>query len=130
MNSFVHPLTLTGVENMKITTAYTEQKLEKIHQQLQQVHQQIQRIKMGKTLTTQEQLNQVMATYKLLPPLLRPGLSAEINYQKAVIAAQNGNYMPLIAIYSQAQPPTWRNYFVGCYQMAQKDHATAKVDTK
>ena len=28
-DSFIHPLTLTGVENTTITTAYTEQKLEK-----------------------------------------------------------------------------------------------------
>ncbi|MBQ5470199.1 MAG: hypothetical protein IIT54_06300 [Acetobacter sp.] len=130
VNSFIHPLTLTGVENMTITTAYTEQKLEKIHQQLQELHQQVQRIKMGINVTPQEMLNQCETVYKILPPLLRHGLSAEINYQKAVIAAQNGNYMPLIAIYSQAQPPTWRNYFVGCYQMGQKYHAKAKVDTK
>ncbi|MBQ3817551.1 MAG: hypothetical protein II846_00035 [Acetobacter sp.] len=131
---FGHPLTLTGVENMKINAAYTERELEKIHQQLQQIHQQLQRIEIGKTLTPQEQLNQVMAAYQIIPPsersIVRPAFSAMINYQKAVIAGLNGNYMPFIAIYSQVQPQTWRNYFVGCYQLAQKDHAKPKLDTK
>ena len=126
VNSFIHPLTLTGVENTTITTAYTEQKLEEIHQQLQELHQQlqelhqqVQRIKMGINVTPQEILNTAGSN--------TPGLSGVINYEKAVIASQNGNYMPLIAIYSQVQPPAWRNYFVGCYQLAQKDHATAQV---
>ena len=130
----VNPLTLTSVENNKITTDETIQSLQKIHQQLQEVHQQLQRIKIGKTITPQEIINQVMATYQIIPPselsIVSPALSVLINYQKAVIASQNGNYMPLVAVYSHVQPPAWRNYFVGCYQMAQKDHATAKVDTK
>ena len=127
VNSFIHPLTLTAVENNKITTDETIQSLQKIHQQLQ-------RIKIGKTITPQEIINQVMATYQIIPPselsIVSPALSVLINYQKAVIASQNGNYMPLVAVYSHVQLPAWRNYFVGCYQMAQKDHATAKVDTK
>ena len=141
MNPLVHinalifgqPLTLASVKNMKINAAYTERELEKIHQQLQQIHQQLQVIKMGKTSNTSPQkiLNQVMAAYQIIPPsersIVRPAFSVMINYQKAVIAAQNGNFMPLIAIYSQVQPSTWRNYFVGCYQLAQKDHATAQV---
>ena len=127
---FGQPLTLTGVENMTITTAYTERGLEKIHQLHQQLQKVQQNMKKGIYLTPQEMLYQDMEVYKVLPPSIRSALSADINYQKAVIASQNGNYMPLIAIYSQVQPPAWRNYFVGCYQLAQKDHATAKVDTK
>ena len=119
---------------MKINAAYTERELEKIHQQLQQIHQQLQRIEIGKTLTPQEQLNQVMAAYQMIPPsersIVRPAFSAMINYQKAVIAAQNGNWLPLIAVYSQVQPPTWANYFTTCYQIEQKYHFKAKVDTK
>ena len=129
---FGHPLTLAGVKNMKINVAYTERELEKIHQQLQQIHQWLQ----GKTinLTPQKMLNQDIVAYQMTPPsersIVRSALSADINYQKAIIAAQNKNWLPLIAVYSQVQPPTWRNYFVGCYQIAQKDHAYTKTDTK
>ena len=129
---FGQPLTLAGVKNMKINVAYTERELEKIHQQLQQIHQWLQ----GKTinLTPQKMLNQDIVAYQMTPPsersIVRSALSADINYQKAIIAAQNKNWLPLIAVYSQVQPPTWRNYFVGCYQIAQKDHAYTKTDTK
>ena len=115
---------------MKINVAYTEQKLEKIHQQLQQIHQQLQRANPSNT-SPQEQLNQVMAAYQIIPPsersIVRPDFSVLINYEKAVIAAQNGNYTPLIAIYSQVQPPAWGNYFAGCYQLEQKYHLKAQV---
>ena len=127
LQRFIH-ITLTSVENNKITIAETEQQLQQSHQQLQEIHQLKQQTEMGKTLT--QQLKSTENKAASAPPWARPALSGIINYEKAVIASQNGTYMPLLAIYSQVQPPAWRNYFVGCYQLAQKDHATAKVDTK
>ena len=123
--------------------AKTEQQLQGIHQQLQGIHQQLQGIHqqlqevhqlsqqahlgIGSFGTPQEILNTVESIHLpgLPPP---PGLSGIINYQKAVIASQNGNFMPLIAIYQQTQPQTWANYFATCYQMGQKYHNKVKVD--
>ncbi len=126
LQRFIH-LTLTSVENNKITTDETIQGLQKIHQQLQEVKQEI---NIAKNVTPQEMLKSAENKAASAPLWASPALSGIINYQKAIIATLNGNYMPLITIYSHVQPPAWRNYFVGCYQMAQKDHATAKVDTK
>ena len=145
LNFNQYKLTLTSIEHMKETTAQIEQatrkvyqKLQKVHQQLQKVHQQLQGVhqlsqqahlgpqEIGSFRTPQEILNTVESIHLpgLPPP---PGLSGIINYEKAVIAAQNGNYMPLIKIEKQVQPQTWRNYFVNYYKLGQKYHQKAKV---
>ncbi|MBO7351001.1 MAG: hypothetical protein J6U18_05380, partial [Acetobacter sp.] len=45
-----------------------------------------------------------------------------INWDKALIAAQHRNYMPFVALYSQMQPQTWRNFFVNYFKWGQKMH--------
>ncbi|MBQ5774076.1 MAG: hypothetical protein IIW09_04505, partial [Acetobacter sp.] len=51
-----------------------------------------------------------------------------INYDKSLIASQHGNWIPTIAIYSQTQPQTWRNYFVNYYKWCQKTNQKVKID--
>ncbi|MBQ5470088.1 MAG: hypothetical protein IIT54_05720, partial [Acetobacter sp.] len=46
-----------------------------------------------------------------------------ISYDKALIAAHNGNWLPFVAIAQQMQPQTWRNYFVNLYTYGQKGHS-------
>ncbi|MBQ5497712.1 MAG: hypothetical protein IIT71_04040, partial [Acetobacter sp.] len=110
------------------------QQLQGVHQQLQELHQQLQRLPqhsqrfhqsvqaLGPHSSPQEILN-------VLEPEHFSGNSRIINYVKAVIASQNGNWSPLIAIYKQVQPKTWSNYFATCYQASQQAHLKAKVDT-
>ncbi|MBO5996554.1 MAG: hypothetical protein J6P77_04880 [Acetobacter sp.] len=138
LNFNQYKLTLTSIEHMKETTAQIEQATRKVYQKLQKVHQQLQGVHqlsqqahlgpqgIGSFGTPQEILNTVESIHLpgLPPP---PGLSGIINYEKAVIAAQNGNYMPLIKIEKQVQPQTWRNYFVNYYKLGQKYHQKAKV---
>ncbi|MBO7072420.1 MAG: hypothetical protein J6V89_02725, partial [Acetobacter sp.] len=100
------------------------QQLQGIHQQLQGLHQKLQQLHQAPQTpesfgTPQESLNTVESVASLEPGFLSAGASGIINYQKAVIAAQNGNNTPLIAIYKQAQPQTWQNYFVNYYTFAQ-----------
>ncbi|MBO7073015.1 MAG: hypothetical protein J6V89_05850, partial [Acetobacter sp.] len=45
-----------------------------------------------------------------------------INWDKALIAGQHKNWMPTIAIFSQMQPQTWKNFFVNYYKYWQKKH--------
>ncbi|MBO7072210.1 MAG: hypothetical protein J6V89_01620, partial [Acetobacter sp.] len=110
---------------IKTSVRKLEQQLQGVHQQLQRLYQLSQQLHQGSQTigsygTPQEILNTVES-------IRAPGLSGVINYQKAVIASQNGNFMPLIAIYSQIQPQTWRNYFVSCYQETQQAHLKAKA---
>ncbi|MBQ5479199.1 MAG: hypothetical protein IIT66_03175, partial [Acetobacter sp.] len=100
------------------------QKLQGLHQNLQGLHQKLQQLHQAPQTpesfgTPQEILNTVESVASLEPGFLSAGASGMINYQKAVIAAQNGNLSPLIAIYKQAQPQTWQNYFVNFYTFAQ-----------
>ena len=87
----------------------------KIHKQLQKIHSTNVKVTAAKFGSPQAILN----TVESLPNHGGPGALGIINYQKAVIAAQNGNFSPLIAIYKQAQPQTWQNYFVNFYTFAQ-----------
>ncbi|MBO6036906.1 MAG: hypothetical protein J6P38_07505 [Acetobacter sp.] len=133
-----YKITFTQVENLKITTAQTIQGLQKIHQQLQSVHQQLQsvhqqlqRVHSTNVKVTAAEFGSpqaILNTFESLPYHGTSGSLGVINYQKAVIASQNGNYMPLIAIYKQAQPQTWQNYFVNYYTLGQKYHNKAKVN--
>ncbi|MBQ3818314.1 MAG: hypothetical protein II846_04030 [Acetobacter sp.] len=109
------------------------QQLQGVHQQLQELHQQLQRFyqhsqhiqqsaqTLGVHSTPQEILN-------VLEPEHFSGNSRIINYVKAAIASQNGNWSPLIAIYKQVQPKTWGNFFATCYQGTQQAHLKAKVE--
>ena len=49
-----------------------------------------------------------------------------INYQNAELEARNGNWTNLIAIVQRIQPPKWRHFFVGCFQMKRKYHIKAQ----
>ena len=66
--------------------------------------------------------------WESLPYHGTPGDLGIINWDKALIAVQHGNYMPLIALYSQMQPQTWRNYFVNYYKWAQKIHGKPVIN--
>ena len=119
-----YKLTLTSVMTMKETTAETIQGLQKIQQQLQQIHQAFY------NSHTHTMLRESTATicsppaaikfWESLPYHGTSGSLGIINYNKALIAEQHGNYMPLIAIYSQMQPQTWRNFFVNYFKWGQK----------
>ncbi|MBQ3818347.1 MAG: hypothetical protein II846_04195, partial [Acetobacter sp.] len=134
-----YKLTLTSVMTMKETTAETIQGLQKIHQQLQQIHQQLQNIHQAfggshpnsHPVLTNAILESPSADLKFwesLPYHGTPGSLGVINWDKALIAVQHGNYMPLIALYSQMQPQTWRNYFVNYYKWAQKIHGKPVIN--
>ena len=128
-----YKLTLTGVMTMKETTAQTIQGLQNIQQKLQGIHQQLQNIYQvfggphsnSHPVLTNAILESPSADLKFWESLPFHGTAGSlgiINWQKALIAVQHGNYMPLIALYSQTQPQTWRNYFVNYYKWAQKIH--------
>ena len=128
-----YKLTLTSVMTMKETVPQIEQATQKVYQQLQKIHQQIQKIHQAfggshpnsHPVLTNAILESPSADLKFwesLPYHGTPGSLGVINWDKALIAVQHGNYMPLIALYSQMQPQTWRNYFVNYYKWAQKIH--------
>ena len=134
VNSFIippplhlQPITLVGLETMHMNIKQLHKQLQQDLQQLQQEHQQLQNMKIGKNVTAQElltSLNNVATDGKNV----KAALSGAINYEKAVTASQNGNFMPLIAIYKQVHPPTWGNFFATCYQGTQQAHLKGKVD--
>ncbi|MBO6086481.1 MAG: hypothetical protein J6P19_08825, partial [Acetobacter sp.] len=135
-----YKLTFSGVMTMTETTAQTIQGLQKIHQQLQGIHQQLQGIHQAfygshpHTMLRESQATMASPSadikfWESLPYHGTPGSLGIINWDKALIAVQHGNYMPLIAIYSQMQPQTWRNYFVNLYKWGQKMHIKAKINT-
>ncbi|MBQ5479547.1 MAG: hypothetical protein IIT66_05010, partial [Acetobacter sp.] len=66
--------------------------------------------------------------WESLPYHGTPGSLGIINWDKALIASQHGNWIPTIAIYSQTQPQTWRNYFVNYYKWCQKTNQKVKID--
>ena len=121
-----YKLTLTSVMTMKETTAETIQGLQNIHQQLQNIHQAFggSHPNSHPVLTNAilESPSADLKFWESLPYHGTPGSLGIINWDKALIAAQHGNYMPLIALYSQMQPQTWRNFFVNYYKWAQKIH--------
>ena len=126
-----YKITFTQVQNLKITTNETIQGLQKIHQQLQNIHQ-LQGSHSHPIMESKATMASPSADIKFwesLPFHGTPGSLGIINYDKALIAVQHGNYMPLIDIYSQMQPQTWKNYFVGAYKWAQKTHQRAKIIT-
>ena len=134
-----YKLTLTSVMTMKETTAETIQGLQKIHQQLQQIHQQLQNIHQefsgshpnSHPVLTNAIMDSPSADLKFWESLPFHGTAGSlgiINWQKAAIAAQHGNWIPTIAIYSQTQPQTWRNYFVNYYKWCQKNNQKVKID--
>ena len=124
-----YKLTFTQVQNLKITTNETIQDLQKIHQQLQNIHQQLQNLHQHHPRLTTAIICSPSAAIKFwesLPYHGTPGALGVINYDRAIIAAQNGNYMPFVAIAQQIQPQTWRNYFVNLYTLGQKTHQKVK----
>ena len=126
MNWAKYKLTFTQFENPKITTAQTIQGLRKIHQQLQQIHQEFSgshpHTMLVESEATMGSPSADLKFWESLPYHGTAGSLGIINWDKALIAAQHGNYMPLIALYSQMQPQTWRNFFVNYYKWAQKIH--------
>ena len=122
---------------IKTSIRKLEQQLQGVHQQLQGIHQQLQGLHKffqgNHSNITQAILHSPQATINFFESMPYHGTAGSlgiINYQKAVIAAQNGNNAPLIAIYQQAQPQTWRNYFVGFYQVRQKYHPKVILEFK
>ena len=103
------------------------QQLQQTNQQLQQTNQQLQHLHYMQEHHITESPQEIINDLDSLPNHGGAGVLNAINYEKAVIASQNGNYMPLIAIYSQVQPQAWRNYFVSYYTLSQKYHQKAKV---
>ncbi|MBQ5469437.1 MAG: hypothetical protein IIT54_02310, partial [Acetobacter sp.] len=112
----------------------------KIHKQLQKIQQQLQGIHQAfygshphtmlrESQATMDSPSADIKFWESLPYHGTPGSLGIINWDKALIAVQHGNYMPLIAIYSQMQPQTWRNYFVNLYKWGQKMHIKAKINT-
>ena len=133
-----YKLTLTSVMTMKETTAETIQGLQKIHQQLQKIHQQLQNIHQAfdgphsSTIRVESQATMYSPSadikfWESLPYHGTAGSLGIINYDKALIAVQHGNFEPLIAIYSQMQPQTWRNFFVNYFKWGQKTQKKAKI---
>ena len=132
MNWAKYKLTFTQFENHKITTAQTIQGLRKIHQQLQQIHQEFSGSHLNShTILTNAILESPSADLKFWESLPFHGTAGSlgiINYDKTLIASQHGNWIPTIAIYSQTQPQTWRNYFVNYYKWCQKTNQKVKID--
>ncbi|MBQ3818074.1 MAG: hypothetical protein II846_02765 [Acetobacter sp.] len=125
---------------IKTSIRKLEQQLQEVHQQLQKIHQQLQGIHQAfygshpHTMLRESQATMASPSadikfWESLPYHGTPGSLGIINWDKALIAVQHGNYMPLIAIYSQMQPQTWRNYFVDLYKWGQKMHIKAKINT-
>ncbi|MBO7350299.1 MAG: hypothetical protein J6U18_01720 [Acetobacter sp.] len=133
MNWAQYTLTFSQVQNLKITTAQTIQGLQKIQQQLQGIHQAFYgshpHTMLRESQATMASPSADIKFWESLPYHGTPGSLGIINWDKALIAVQHGNYMPLIAIYSQMQPQTWRNYFVNLYKWGQKMHIKAKINT-
>ncbi|MBO6091846.1 MAG: hypothetical protein J6P00_06510, partial [Acetobacter sp.] len=127
MNWAKYKLTFTKIQNLKITTAQTIQGLQQLHQQLQNIHQAFDgshssTIRVESTAT----ICSPSADIKFLESLPYHGTPAVlgiISYDKAFIAAHNGNWLPFVAIAQQMQPQTWRNYFVNLYTYGQKGHS-------
>ena len=135
MNWAKYKLTFTKIQNLKITTAQTIQGLQKIHQQLQNIHQQLQQIHQAfspvgshshfplmESKATMDSPSADLKFWESLPYHGTAGSLGIINWDKALIASQHRNYMPLAALYSQMQPQTWRNFFVNYYKWGQKIH--------
>ena len=121
-----YKLTLTSVMTMKETTAETIQGLQKIHQQLQNIHQAFDGSRPGtmrvESTATICSPSADIKFWESLPYHGTPGDLGIISYDKAFIAAHNGNWLPFVAIAQQMQPQTWRNYFVNLYTWGQKTH--------
>ena len=116
---------------IKTSIRKLEQQLQEVHQQLQKIHQQLQNIHQAfdgsRPGTMRVESKATMCSpsadikfWESLPYHGTAGSLGIINYDKALIAEQHGNYMPLIAIYSQMQPQTWRNFFVNYFKWGQK----------
>ena len=127
-----YAMTFTQVKNLKITTAQTIQDLQKIHQQLQSIHQQLQSIhqQLQRSHSTNVKVTAaefgspqaILNTFESLPYHGTSGSLGVINYQKALIALQHGDFNPIITIFQQVQPQTWQNYFVNSAKWAQQTH--------
>ncbi|MBO6085254.1 MAG: hypothetical protein J6P19_02515, partial [Acetobacter sp.] len=125
-----------GIVPIGSVVAKTEQQLQNVHQQLQGLHQKLQNL--HQQLQNLHQHHPRLTTaiicspsaaikfWESLPYHGTPGALGVINYNRAIIAAQHGNYMPFVAIAQQIQPQTWRNYFVNLYTFGQKTHQKVK----
>ena len=133
-----YKLTLTSVMTMKETVPQIEQATQKVYQQLQKIHQQIQKIHQAfggshpHTMLVESKATMCSPSadikfWESLPYHGTAGSLGIINYDKALIAEQHGNFEPLIAIHQQDQPQTWRNFFVNYYKWGQKTHQKATV---
>ena len=131
MNWAQYTLTFSQVQNLKITTAQTIQGLQKIQQQLQGIHQAFYgshpHTMLRESKATMCSPSADIKFWESLPYHGTAGSLGIINYDKALIAEQHGNFEPLIAIHQQDQPQTWRNYFVNYYKWGQKTHQKATV---
>ncbi|MBQ5497865.1 MAG: hypothetical protein IIT71_04825, partial [Acetobacter sp.] len=124
---------------IKTSIRKLEQQLQEVHQQLQNIHQQLQNIHQAfsgshphtmlvESKATMDSPSADLKFWESLPYHGTAGSLGIINWQKALIAAQHGNWIPTIAIYSQTQPQTWRNYFVNYYKWCQKTNQKVKID--
>ncbi|MBO6091419.1 MAG: hypothetical protein J6P00_04305, partial [Acetobacter sp.] len=101
------------------------QQLQKVHQQLQIIHQQLQRSHSTNVKVTAAEFGSpqaILNTFESLPYHGTSGSLGVINYQKALIALQHGDFNPIITIFQQVQPQTWQNYFVNSAKWAQQTH--------
>ncbi|MBR2124524.1 MAG: hypothetical protein IJ934_05085 [Acetobacter sp.] len=116
---------------IKTSIRKLEQQLQEVHQQLQKMHQQFygshSHTMLRESTATMDSPSADIKFWESLPYHGTAGSLGIINWDKALIAVQHGNYMPLIALYSQMQPQTWRNYFVNYYKWGQKTHQKATV---
>ncbi|MBO5996532.1 MAG: hypothetical protein J6P77_04755 [Acetobacter sp.] len=123
---------------IKTSIRKLEQQLQEVHQQLQNIHQQLQNIHQAfsgshphtmlvESQATMDSPSADIKFWESLPYHGTAGSLGIINWDKALIAAQHGNYMPFIDIYSQMQPQTWRNFFVNYYKWGQKTHQKAHI---
>ena len=128
-----YKLTFSGVMTMTETTAQTIQGLQKIHQQLQNIHQAFDGPHSStirvESQATMDSPSADLKFWESLPYHGTAGSLGIINWDKALIAAQHGNYMPFVDIYSQMQPQTWQNFFVNYFKWGQKMHIKAKINT-
>ncbi|MBO6091255.1 MAG: hypothetical protein J6P00_03445 [Acetobacter sp.] len=132
MNWAQYTLTFSQLQNLNITTAQTIQGLQKIQQQLQGIHQAFynshSHTMRVESLATIYSPPAAIKFWESLPYHGTAGSLGIINWNKALIAVQHGNYMPLITLYSQMQPQTWKNFFVNYYKWGQKTHQKAHIN--
>ena len=115
----------TSTRKLEQQLQEVHQQLQKVHQQLQSIHQQLQRSHSTNVKVTAAEFGSpqaILNTFESLPYHGTSGSLGVINYQKALIALQHGDFNPIITIFQQVQPQTWQNYFVNSAKWAQQTH--------